>query len=96
MTAEPKVWHLYMLRSEASGLIYTGIAYDVSARAKKHNSGKGAKFTARKPGPWIVVYIEVLTASTGDALRRERAVKKLRKPEKLALARSWKPQPSSS
>ncbi len=91
MTTPPKVWHLYMLRSEASGLIYTGIAYDVQARAKKHNSGRGAKFTARKPGPWVVVYVETLGPHTGAALQRERAVKKLTKKQKLALiaSRPW-------
>ncbi len=84
-----------MLRSQSSGLIYTGIAYDVPKRAAKHNAGTGAKFTARKPGPWVIVYVETLTDNTGDALRRERAVKKLSKPQKLALAASWiNPLPS--
>ena len=75
-------WFLYILRTGTFKL-YTGISPDPEARLKKHNSGKGAKFT-RVGGPWVIVYLEPV-GSKGDALRRERAVKKLSRAQKLQL-----------
>jgi putative endonuclease len=66
-------WTLYVLLNEA-GIAYTGIARDVKNRLNLHNSGTGAKFT-RGRGPWKIIYIEG-PLSHGDALRRERSVKK--------------------
>jgi putative endonuclease len=66
-------WTLYVLLNEA-GIAYTGIALDVQARLSMHNNGTGAKFT-RGRGPWKIIYVEG-PFSHGDALRRERTVKK--------------------
>lgn len=77
------VWFLYILQGAGTPKLYTGISPDPEARLKKHNSGKGAKFT-RAGGPWSIVYLETV-GSKGDALRRERAVKKLSRAAKLAL-----------
>lgn len=85
-------WHLYLLRC-GDGTLYCGIAVDVAARLALHEAGKGAKYT-RGRGPLELVYTEVC-ASRGEALRRERAVKGLRRDEKEALVRGTPSRPAS-
>lgn len=75
-------YYLYILRC-GDGTLYTGIAADVDRRLAAHQSGKGAKYT-RGRGPLEVVYQEEC-ADKSAALRREVAVKKLSRAEKLAL-----------
>lgn len=62
-----------------AGTLYVGQTTDVARRLAQHNGEKpgGAKFT-RGRGPWRVVHVEGF-ASVGDALRRERALKRDRK-----------------
>lgn len=79
------VWYLYLIQNP-EGVVYTGIALDPEKRLKMHNSGRGAKFTRNK-GPWGLKYVEEC-GSVGDALRRERQVKKFNKKRKLALIAS--------
>ena len=67
------MWFVYVLLNEV-GISYTGIAKDVDSRLKKHNAGKGAKFT-RGRGPWRSAHVEG-PMPHGDALRRERTIKK--------------------
>ncbi len=76
-------WHLYLLRC-GDGTLYCGIAVDVAARLAQHRAGKGAKYT-RGRAPLELVYEEVC-ASRSEALKRERAVKRLPRTAKLALA----------
>ena len=73
---------VYILRC-GDGSLYTGIATDVERRFREHASGRGAKYT-RSRGAEAIVYREEL-ADKGCALRREAAVKKLTRAEKLAL-----------
>lgn len=73
---------LYILRC-GDNTLYTGIAADVDKRLELHRSGKGAKYT-RGRSPLTVVYREELPDKSA-ALRRELAVKKLTREEKLAL-----------
>ena len=73
---------VYMLRCR-DGSLYTGCTNDLARRLKAHQSGKGAKYT-RSRLPVELVYRE----SAGDksqALRREAAIKKMTRAEKLAL-----------
>mgnify|MGYP001296944987 FL=1 len=77
-------WWVYILRC-ADGSLYTGIARDVDRRAAVHNRGQGAKYT-RSRLPVTVVWREA-QPSKGAALRREAAIKRLRREEKLALIR---------
>jgi putative endonuclease len=79
----PKPWFLYILQSTITGKLYTGISTDPDRRLILHNAGKGAKFT-RAGRPWIIVYREQV-GSKSEALRRELAVKKLSRSEKLSL-----------
>ena len=69
----PADFFVYVLRNGA-GTTYTGIAKDVDARLAAHNGGNGAKFT-RGRGPWAVIHTEG-PLPHGDALRRERDIKR--------------------
>lgn len=73
---------VYIVRC-ADGTLYTGYARDPDARARVHNAGKGARYTSGRR-PVRVVYTEAC-ATWGDALRRERGVKRLTRAQKEAL-----------
>lgn len=79
----PSLWTLYILKC-ADRTLYTGITNDLPARLEKHMKGTGAKYT-RGRGPFEVVYTE-RHRTKSSALKRERAVKALRRAQKLALA----------
>ena len=78
---EKRYW-VYILRC-ADGTLYTGITNDVPRRLAAHNSGRGAKYT-RGRGPVELVYREACGEKSA-ALRREAAVKRLSREEKLRL-----------
>lgn len=77
---------VYMLRCK-DGSLYTGWTNDLKRRLAMHNSGRGAKYT-RGRGPLKLVYSEELPDKEA-ALRRECAIKKLRREQKLALLQTW-------
>jgi putative endonuclease len=77
-----RVHFVYIVRC-ADGTLYTGYARNPQARAEVHNSGRGAKYTAGRR-PVTLVYTEACR-SAGDALRKERQVKKLTRRRKEAL-----------
>lgn len=77
------LWFLYIIQSTITGKLYTGISTEPELRLQKHNAGKGAKFT-RAGRPWVFIYREPV-GSKSEALRRELAVKKLSRSEKLNL-----------
>lgn len=77
---------VYMLRCK-DGSLYTGWTNDLEHRLAMHNSGRGAKYT-RGHGPLELVYSEELPDKEA-ALRRECAIKKLRREQKLALLQTW-------
>lgn len=75
-------WMVYILRC-GDGTLYTGCTNDLSRRLKAHQSGKGAKYTRSRP-PVTLVYQEE-AADKSAALRREIALKRLTRQEKLVL-----------
>ena len=75
-------WYVYILRCGDESL-YTGITDDVEKRLAAHRAGKGAKYT-RGRGPLELVYTECLPDKSA-ALRREIAIKKLTRQQKLVL-----------
>ena len=81
------LWYLYVVRC-TNGHLYTGVTTDVTRRFSEHQSGgiKSAKYLRGK-GPLTLMYQEQV-GSHGDALRREIAVKKLSRSQKLALIES--------
>lgn len=76
-------WYVYVVRCR-DGSLYTGISTDVPARMAAHNAGRGARYT-RGRGPVALVYVE-RRASRSTALRRELAIKRLGRTQKMALA----------
>jgi len=77
-----KEWFVYILRC-GDGTLYTGIATDPERRLSEHLAGSGAKYT-RGRGPLALVYRE-RCPDRSAALRREAALKRMTRAEKLAL-----------
>ena len=67
----------------ADGTLYTGWTNDLTKRLNAHNSGTGSKYT-RARRPVKLVYYETF-AEKQEAMRREAAIKQLKRQEKLAL-----------
>jgi putative endonuclease len=78
-------WHCYILRC-ADDTLYCGITNDLSKRIAAHNEGTAAKYT-RTRGPVAVVYVEDC-ADRSSASKREMAIKKLKREQKIALIAS--------
>ena len=74
--------YVYILRC-SDGSLYTGWTTDLAHRLEAHNEGAGAKYT-RSRRPVELVYHEVFD-SRSTALKREAAIKRLSRKEKLAL-----------
>ncbi|MBK60340.1 GIY-YIG nuclease family protein [Stutzerimonas chloritidismutans] len=81
-TAAIKPWFVYLVRA-ANGSLYCGISDDAQRRFAAHQGGRGARFFHSSPAV-ALVYVERL-GSKGDALRRERAIKQMKKSAKEAL-----------
>jgi predicted GIY-YIG superfamily endonuclease len=75
-------WLVYILRC-SDGSLYTGITNDLPKRLKAHAAGKASKFT-RSRLPVKLVYSEP-QKSKSAALKREAAIKRLRRVEKDRL-----------
>ncbi|HZZ84857.1 MAG TPA: GIY-YIG nuclease family protein [Anaeromyxobacteraceae bacterium] len=73
-----------MLRCQ-DGTLYTGATVDLEKRVERHACGKGARYT-RSRLPVKLVYREAVEDRSA-ALRREAAIKRLTRAEKLALVR---------
>ncbi|MGL5360794.1 MAG: GIY-YIG nuclease family protein [Shewanella sp.] len=84
---QASMWYLYLIRC-ANGHLYTGITTDVARRFNEHQSNgpKTAKYLRGK-GPLTLMYQQPV-GTRSDALRREIAVKKLSRAQKLALIES--------
>ena len=77
-----KQWCVYILRC-GDGTLYTGMTDDFPHRLERHRAGRGAKYT-RGRAPLEPVYREDC-ADLSAALKREYAIKRLSRAEKLAL-----------
>lgn len=77
-------WTIYILRC-ADGTLYCGVTNNMERRLAQHNAGKGAKYTMRR-GPVVVVYRED-APDRSAAQKREAAIKKLSRAQKLNLIR---------
>ena len=76
------MYFVYILVCEDDTL-YCGYTNDLEARLIAHNSGKGAKYTKSRL-PVRMVYHESFETKS-DALKREAAIKKMSRNEKLHL-----------
>ena len=81
--ADATQWYVYVVRC-SDGSFYTGIATDVERRIDEHNSGSnGAKYTrGRRP---VTLLHKEACADRSAALKREIAIKKMTRREKVAL-----------
>ena len=78
-------WYVYILRC-ADQTLYTGITNRLQQRLRAHNAGKGAKYTKGRR-PVHLLYWETCTDKSA-ALKREAAIKKMKRAEKLLLCTS--------
>lgn len=78
--------YVYILRCKDNSL-YTGWCKDLENRLAVHNSGKGAKYTRARLPCKLVYYEEINDIS--EALKRERAIKKLSKKKKEDLVKNF-------
>ena len=79
------MYYVYILQCPDKTL-YTGITTDVARRFKEHQLGVGAQYT-RAHGAKKMIYSEGVKTRSA-ALKREAAIKKMSRAEKLALVRS--------
>lgn len=66
---------------------YTGYTNNLSNRITQHKSGKGARYTKNATGIKLK-YTETFKTQS-EALRREKAIKKLPKTKKVELIQSY-------
>ncbi|TKS61651.1 MAG: hypothetical protein EWM72_00399 [Nitrospira sp.] len=75
-------WIVYILECSDNSL-YTGITNDLEWRLEEHRMGRGAKYTKHRR-PLTMRYSEYQDTK-GAALKREAAIKSLKRSKKLAL-----------
>lgn len=77
-----KTYYVYLVRCRDDTL-YCGYTTDLDKRLQTHNRGVGAKYTKSRLPVTLVYYEEFATKS--EALKRECAIKRLSRQEKLKL-----------
>lgn len=77
--------HYVYIVACVDGTLYTGYTTDVERRMAEHNAGRGAKYT-RGRRPVELVHVETYESQT-EAMRREYAIKQLRRAAKEQLIR---------
>ena len=79
-------WSVYVLRC-GDGSLYTGIAKNIEARIKQHNTGRGSAYV-RTRLPAVLAYQENgLTRSR--ALMREASIKRRSRPDKEKIISNY-------
>lgn len=79
------MYFVYILEC-GDGTLYTGITTDVERRFLEHKSGEGANYTRAK-GAKEILYTEECE-NRSIASKREAAIKKLSRVEKIELVKS--------
>lgn len=80
-------YYVYLVKC-CDDTLYCGYTTDVQRRVNTHNSGDGAKYTKSRL-PVELVYSEEFETKS-EALKREYAVKRLPREQKMALIDSQK------
>lgn len=80
--------YTYILKCSDKTL-YTGWTNNLEKRLADHNAGKGAKYTKSRR-PVEIVYYETF-ATKEEAMRREYAIKRLTRKQKLMLITCHQP-----
>jgi putative endonuclease len=78
----PRGWRVYILRC-GDGTLYTGATNDLVRRVDAHARGRGSRYT-RSRLPVVLAWSAPARGRSG-ALRRESAIKRLTRAEKVAL-----------
>ena len=78
-----KMNYTYILQAPYNGTLYCGWTNCLEKRLKAHNEGRGAKYTKSRRPVVLAYYEEFETKS--EAMRREAAIKKLKREQKEAL-----------
>lgn len=81
------MWYVYIVKCNDNSL-YTGITTDVDKRIKKHNSGKGAKYT--KTGLPVTLQVFFEATDRSEASKLEYKIKQLSRVEKLKIIKDGK------
>ncbi|NBI27905.1 GIY-YIG nuclease family protein [Chengkuizengella marina] len=76
------MFYVYILKC-SDNTLYTGYTNNMNKRVEVHNQGKASKYTRARLPVEIVYFEECDTKS--DALKKEYALKKLTRVEKLRL-----------
>jgi putative endonuclease len=76
------MWYIYILEC-SDNTLYTGITTNIEKRLKKHNSGKGAKYTKSRLPVVLRVFFEANNRS--EASKEEYRIKQLSRQEKMKL-----------
>ena len=81
-------WYVYIVQCIDNSL-YTGITTDPDRRTKEHNTSKRGAIYTRRKRPVKLVYLETAT-DRSSASKREYAIKKLTRANKLLLIQQYK------
>jgi putative endonuclease len=84
-----KRFFVYIMASKPWGTLYVGVTSDIEARAYQHRNGLIEGFT-KKYGVKMLVYFEE-HAFAGDAIHREKRMKKRPRAWKINLIRTDNP-----
>ena len=81
---------VYILASRKYGTLYVGVTSNLAARVSQHRDGEGSEFT-KKYGVKRLVWFE-LHGTMLQAIKRENALKNLKRAEKLILVERTNPE----
>ncbi len=83
LTSETRMTYTVYILECADKTFYTGLTNNLEDRLKRHNSGRGAKYTKYRC-PVSVIYMEEFE-TLKEAMHREREIKTYTRQEKLNL-----------
>lgn len=86
--AEGADWFLYLLRC-ADDSLYTGVTTDLARRLRRHNAGRGGRYTAGRRPVWLVGAWRF--SDRASAQRAEARLRRLPRLEKQVLAAAGEP-----
>ena len=89
MSAKRKGGWVYLMADRYRGTIYIGVTADLAAPVHQHRTGEGSDFVTRY-GLKQLVHTEH-HATIGDAIAREKAMKKWRRAWKIRLVEEQNP-----
>jgi putative endonuclease len=79
--------HFVYILECSDGTLYTGYTTDIDRRIRRHNAGKGSRYTrSRTP---VRLAFEQLFRTRGKALKRELQIKRMSRSSKLLLCSGY-------